>query len=181
MESARFSDGKPNGAGDRLRLHELERRDWHLWSLAVLIIIALASCILAIAFQQLGNTALLGAHLNTYLIALLVLVVLFCGYTIQTVAEIKVLRRRLSTSETEKDAILRMAAGFAQKVPSRRGHHWYQVMGTRGCLEWKRSEEDRPKMWLAESQMATPELAIEWFARTFAWSSILLEAIPERD
>ena len=88
MESARFSDGKPNGEGDRLRLHELERRDWHLWSLAIVIMVALALCILAIAFPQLGHTAWRGARLNTYLIALLVLVVLFCGYAVQTVAEI---------------------------------------------------------------------------------------------
>ena len=105
MKSARFSDSKRNVEGDRLRLHELERRDWHLWSLAILIIVALASCILAIAFPQLGHAALPGARLNTYLIALLVLVALFCGYTIQTLTEIKILRRRLSTNETDKGEI----------------------------------------------------------------------------
>ena len=55
--------------------------------------------------------------------------------------------------KTEKDAILRVATGFTQPVPHDRGHHWYQIMGTRGCLEWKRSGRDLPKMWLADSQM----------------------------
>ncbi len=60
---------------------------------------------------------------------------------------------QVALMKTEKDAILRMATGFAQKVPSRRGHHWYQVMGTRGSVEWKRSEKGRPLMWLADGQM----------------------------
>ena len=45
-----------------------------------------------------------------------------------------------------------MAAGFTQPVPYH-GHHWYQVIGTRGRLEWKRSNHDRPKFWLAGLQM----------------------------
>lgn len=58
---------------------------------------------------------------------------------------------QVALMKTEKDAILRMATGFTQPVPHR-GHHWYQVMGTRGCVEWKRSERERPKMWLAGTQ-----------------------------
>jgi hypothetical protein len=54
--------------------------------------------------------------------------------------------------KTEKGAILRMAASFAQPHPPR-GNHWYQIVGTRGRLEWQRSERDRPKMWLADLQM----------------------------
>ena len=55
--------------------------------------------------------------------------------------------------KTEKDAILRMATGFTQPVSHARGHHWYQVMGTRGSVEWSRSGRERPKMWRAGLQM----------------------------
>lgn len=60
---------------------------------------------------------------------------------------------QVALMKTEKDAILRMAAGFTQKVPHGRGHHWYQVLGTGGSVEWKRSEHGRPLMWLADGQM----------------------------
>ncbi len=62
---------------------------------------------------------------------------------------------QVALMKTEKDAILRMAVSFTQMVPHRGsgGHHWYQVMGTRGCVEWKRSGWERPKMWLANAQM----------------------------
>ncbi len=75
---------------------------------------------------------------------------------------------QVALMKTEKDRLLRMAAGFMQKIPSRRGHHWYQVIGTRGCVEWKRSEKGRPLMWLADSQMH--DLAeVDWnFERTDA-------------
>ena len=59
---------------------------------------------------------------------------------------------QVALMKTEKDAILRMATGFTQPVPHR-GHHWYQVVGTRGCVEWKRAARDLPKMWLAGAQM----------------------------
>lgn len=59
---------------------------------------------------------------------------------------------QVALMKTEKDAILRMAAGFTQPVPHH-GHHWYQVIGTRGRLEWNRSNHDRPKFWLAGLQM----------------------------
>ena len=59
---------------------------------------------------------------------------------------------QVALMKTEKDALLRMATGFTQPVPHR-GHHWYQVIGTRGCVEWKRSERGLPKMWLADAQM----------------------------
>ena len=59
---------------------------------------------------------------------------------------------QVALMKTEKDALLRMATGFTQPVPHR-GHHWYQVIGTRGCVEWRRSGRERPKMWLAAAQM----------------------------
>jgi hypothetical protein len=54
--------------------------------------------------------------------------------------------------KTAKDAILRMATGFTQPVPHR-GHHWYQVIGTRGCVEWKRAARGLGGLWLADAQM----------------------------
>jgi hypothetical protein len=60
---------------------------------------------------------------------------------------------QVALMKTAKDTILRMAAGYTQKVPSARGHHWYHVMGTRGSIEWKRAARDLPKMWRADAQM----------------------------
>ena len=54
--------------------------------------------------------------------------------------------------KTEKGAVMRMAASFAQPHPER-NTHWQQVIGTRGSVEWRRSSNDKPKMWLANSQM----------------------------
>ncbi len=75
---------------------------------------------------------------------------------------------QVALMKTEKDAILRMAAGFTQKIPSNRGHHWYQVLGTRGSVEWKRSQRGRPLLWLADEQMH--DMAeVDWrFERTNA-------------
>ncbi|MCE2438774.1 MAG: Gfo/Idh/MocA family oxidoreductase [Candidatus Latescibacteria bacterium] len=75
---------------------------------------------------------------------------------------------QVALMKTEKDAILRMAAGFTQKIPSNRGHHWYQVLGTRGSVEWKRSQRGKPLMWLADEQMH--DMAeVDWrFERTDA-------------
>ena len=60
---------------------------------------------------------------------------------------------QVALMKTEKDAVLRMAAGFTQPVSHARGHHWYHVMGTRGSVEWSRSGRERPKMWRAGAQM----------------------------
>ncbi len=74
---------------------------------------------------------------------------------------------QVSLMKTEKDAILRLAASFAQPQPPR-DYHWYQIMGTRGSVEWRRSARDRPKMWLASAQMH--DMAeVDWqFQRTDA-------------
>ena len=60
---------------------------------------------------------------------------------------------QVALMKTEKDAILRMATGFTQPVCHGRGHHWYQVMGTGGSVEWNRSGRGRPLMWRAGLQM----------------------------
>ena len=59
----------------------------------------------------------------------------------------------METMKTGKDAILRMMCSFTQPTPPGRQNHWYQIIGTRGCLGLERSGRDRPKMWLAEARM----------------------------
>jgi predicted dehydrogenase len=60
---------------------------------------------------------------------------------------------QVALMKTAKDAILRMATGFTQPVCHAIGHHWYQVMGTRGGVEWRRSGREQCKLWLADGQM----------------------------
>jgi len=60
---------------------------------------------------------------------------------------------QVALMKTEKDAILRMATGYTQPLPPQNDHHWYQVIGTQGRVEWRRSTRDRPKLWLAGAQM----------------------------
>ena len=59
---------------------------------------------------------------------------------------------QVALMKTEKDALLRMATSFTQPVPSH-DHHWYQIIATRGRLEWRRSMQDKPKMWIAGAEM----------------------------
>lgn len=75
--------------------------------------------------------------------------------------------------KTEKDTILRVMAGFTSPV-GKRGettHHFYQVRGTKGAVEWKRAGWDKPKMWLADHQMG------DWAA--MPWSTDIIDAPPE--
>ena len=59
---------------------------------------------------------------------------------------------QMALMKTEQDAILRLGVSFNQPHPER-NYHWYQVMGTRGRVEWKRADRDRPRLWLADGQM----------------------------
>ncbi len=59
---------------------------------------------------------------------------------------------QVALMKTAKGAILRMGASFAQPHPHQ-NYHWYQVTGTKGRVEWKRSARDLPKLWLADAQM----------------------------
>ena len=54
--------------------------------------------------------------------------------------------------KTEKDAVLRLVTGFTQPGPHS-DHHWYQLIGTAGRVEWRRAREDKPRMWLADADM----------------------------
>ncbi len=84
-------------------LDEIEKRDWHLWSLAIVLIVALTLSVIALRFPVLlGEKRLVATQINTYLIALSLLAGLFCAYAIQTVSALKSLRSRLSRAELEK-------------------------------------------------------------------------------
>jgi len=60
---------------------------------------------------------------------------------------------------TEKDTVLRMAAGF--NVPTPVPGHWQHIMGTNGEVETNRSMNDKMKIWLANSFMNT-KMDIDW-------------------
>jgi predicted dehydrogenase len=59
---------------------------------------------------------------------------------------------QVALMKTAKDAILRLATSFAQPHPHQ-NYHWYQVLGTAGRVEWRRTGRDLPKLWLANGQM----------------------------
>ena len=64
---------------------------------------------------------------------------------------------QVALMHTERDTIIRMAAGFTYATP--RDHHWWHLEGTRGKVETARSAEiygsgggvDTPKIWLESS------------------------------
>jgi predicted dehydrogenase len=56
----------------------------------------------------------------------------------------------VATMRTCKDTVLRLAAGFNAPTPV--PNHWFSVMGTKGSVETNRSEDDTPKMWLADGE-----------------------------
>ena len=78
--------------------------------------------------------------------------------------EIKSPDMQVALMKTEKGAILRMAASFAQPFPHR-DLHWYQVVGTCGSVEWRRSLRDKPKVWLMDAPTQELEDADWSYAR----------------
>ena len=52
---------------------------------------------------------------------------------------------------TDKDTIIRVAAGFTTPHGSRggTGSHWYQVKGSKATAEWCRTDTDKPKLYRA--------------------------------
>ncbi len=84
-------------------LDEIEKRDWQLWSLAIVLIVALTLSVIVLRFPALiGEKKLVAPQINTYLTALSLLAGLFCAYAVQTVSKLKTLRSRLSRAEMEK-------------------------------------------------------------------------------
>jgi len=59
---------------------------------------------------------------------------------------------QVALMKTAKDTVLRMAVSFSQPHPPR-DSHWHQLVGTQGCVEWKRSARGLSKMWRLDEQM----------------------------
>ena len=53
---------------------------------------------------------------------------------------------------TAKDTVMRLACGFSRPVPAHE-HHWYQLIGSKGEVQWRRSPHEKPRFWLADHQM----------------------------
>jgi signal transduction histidine kinase len=86
-----------------IKLKHLERRDWQLWSIAILVIIALTVSIVVIQSPLLIETPeKISAQLKIYLFGLPLFVVLFCAYVVQNVYTLGKLKRQLSSTEEEK-------------------------------------------------------------------------------
>ncbi|MBN2309394.1 MAG: Gfo/Idh/MocA family oxidoreductase [Candidatus Hydrogenedentes bacterium] len=70
---------------------------------------------------------------------------------------------QVALMHTEKDAVMKVAAGFTTPVIHRGGtsHHWYHIKGSEGAVEWSRAEWDKPKLWIEGWE--TPEaIAMPW-------------------
>ena len=67
---------------------------------------------------------------------------------------------QVALMKSDKGALVRMAVSFAQPHPEDEVH-WQQVIGTRGAVEWRRTSNDRPRMWLADSQTAG-KVEMDW-------------------
>jgi hypothetical protein len=59
---------------------------------------------------------------------------------------------------TEKDAVLRVSAGFTVHQARRNitMYHWYSVVGTQGSVETHRSDHDKMKLLIHESDGGAP-------------------------
>src|ERR1700687_996998 len=88
-------------------LTQVIRRDWHLWWIAVLIMLALTATIIGIYAPQLvgGSKRDLIFQLKTYLFGLSILIFLFCIYALGASFTFGKLRSQLLQKEMEKAEI----------------------------------------------------------------------------
>ena len=74
---------------------------------------------------------------------------------------------QVALMKTENDTLIRMLNGFNQPRPHG-DHHWWQMIGTKGSVEWRRSGKEKPKLWLADTQM-NDWMEVDWqYQRTDA-------------
>ena len=71
---------------------------------------------------------------------------------------------QVALMKTQKGAMLRLACSFAAPHPEN-DTHWQQVIGTKGCVEWRRAIEDTPRLWLANGEMHDKEPQTWGFAK----------------
>ncbi len=81
------------------QLQTLERRDWWLWSLAVVVMLCLTAAVFSLSFPDLlkGEDPFFQFSLNRAVRGLIGLVLIFNSYTIYQQVMIKRLRRQFST------------------------------------------------------------------------------------
>ena len=67
---------------------------------------------------------------------------------------------QVALMKSQKGALVRMAVSFAQPHPED-DIHWQQIIGTRGAVEWRRTSNDKPRMWLADSESQS-KVEMDW-------------------
>lgn len=70
---------------------------------------------------------------------------------------------QVALMKTAKGALLRQVVSFAQPHPEDETH-WWQVIGTGGSVEFRRSAKDKSRMWLAGAQMLS-KAEVDWTYR----------------
>jgi predicted dehydrogenase len=59
---------------------------------------------------------------------------------------------QVALMKTAKDTIMRLATSFNQPFP-KNDYHWLQLLGSAGSVEWRRTDYEKPKLWLANQHM----------------------------
>jgi len=85
----------------------LERQDWHLWWIAVLVILALTATVIGVYAPQLVTEAKkdIILQVKTYLYGLSILILLFCIYVLRVGYNLGKLKRELIQKEMEKTQV----------------------------------------------------------------------------
>src|SRR6266446_10771447 len=93
-----------NNRNRTTELTQVIQRDWHLWWIAVLIILALTATIIGIYAPQLvgGSKRDFILQIKTYLFGLSILIFLFCIYALRASFRFVKLRSQLLQKELEK-------------------------------------------------------------------------------
>jgi uncharacterized membrane protein YhaH (DUF805 family) len=95
----------------QIKLEKLERRDWWLWSMAVIVMLLLTFAVFSMSFPGLVlvNDSFFQASLNRAVRGLIGLVLIFNAYTIYQQITVKRLRRDFSR-QIEETRILQVRA-----------------------------------------------------------------------
>jgi predicted dehydrogenase len=72
---------------------------------------------------------------------------------------------QMAVMKTAKGTMIRQLVSFAQPHPEDDAH-WWQVIGTGGSVEFRRSSQDQARMWLAGRQMHSKALVNWTYRRT---------------
>ena len=84
------------------KLQLLEQRDWELWWIAILVIIALTISLIGIQAPQLiGAPKDITVQLKIYLVGLSILILLFCAYVFQAIHSLRKLKIQLWSTKLE--------------------------------------------------------------------------------